>query len=951
MNKYYMTVWNIAKNAFVAVAEKTKAGGRSIGPSSSANTNVSIVLFKPLLNALALSISVIGIANGQSTSTNQLPTGGKVVAGQANIQQVGSSTLNISQSTLSAVIDWQTFNLGSGGNVNFLQTSSSSSILNRVLDTNPSFIYGRISAPGQIFFTNASGIYFGKGASIDVGSLTATTHNISNADFIAGKYSFSRDGSVGVVVNEGELKASLGGYIALLAPEVRNQGIVVANLGTVIMASGEIFDLQFHDSQLAGIRVTPSTINALVENGQAVQAPGGLIILSAQAASHLQGSVINSGGTLAANAMVERNGRIVLDSSGSIQVKGSVQVNSATGKGGTAVLIGETIDLQGGAEIQAKGLTGGGTVLVGGDWQGTNVFRSATRVTLQADATIDASAIQNGDGGKVVLWSDVSKGVSLTEVHGNILARGGSQAGNGGQVETSGSRVDISGASVNAGSENGQGGSWLLDPYDYTIDAAAANTIMGSLNAGTNFTVDTASSSSGGINGSSSTGNITVGSAITKTTGAAATLNLTTGSGGVTVNADITSVSNPLTVNITALNSISGSGNFNTNGGTLNLLAGTAGTLSGVISGTGSLTKSSSGRLTLTGANTYTGTTTINGGSLVIGGSGSLGSGTYAGNIVDNGLFYYSSNVNQTLSGVVSGSGWFVKDTSASSTLSLSGVNTYTGQTTISSGKLAIAPGGSIATTQQLNIADAGTLDISGAGAGVSVKSLAYGGGVSLGSNTLTLTAAGSGTPAYSGAISGTGGVTLSGGTQTLTGANTYTGTTTINGGTLALSGTGSIAASSGVSSSGSGVLDISGTSAGATIKALNGSSSAASGVSLGSQTLGLSAAGTSSYAGVIGGTGGVTLSGGTQTLTGANTYTGTTTINGGTLVLSGTGSIAASSNLLINGLGSLIKNNSTNSTDILFSVLVGNQYSTADVLRAKFTMLLNADGIVDEDN
>ncbi len=110
----------------------------------------------------------------------------------------------------------------------------------------------------------------------------------------------------------------------------------------------------------------------------------------------------------------------------------------------------------------------------------------------------------------------------------------------------------------------------------------------------------------------------------------------------------------------------------------------------------------------------------------------------------------------------------------------------------------------------------------------------------------------------------------------------------------MALSGTGSVASSSQVNvANAAGTFDISGTTAGATIKTLNGVAN--SNVTLGSQTLTI-ANGSTTYAGVIGGTGGLSLTAGTQTLTGANTYTGVTTINGGTLQIGNggtTGSVA----------------------------------------------------------
>ena len=218
----------------------------------------------------------------------------------------------------------------------------------------------------------------------------------------------------------------------------------------------------------------------------------------------------------------------------------------------------------------------------------------------------------------------------------------------------------------------------------------------------------------------------------------------------------------------------------------------------------------------------------------------------------------------------------------------LTGINTYTGATTIDGGTLALTGIGSIAASSGVNVANAaGTFDISGTAAGASITTLSgvAGGDVMLGAQTLTLSNA---SGIFNGVISGAGGaLTLTAGTETLTGINTYTGATTINGGTLALTGIGSIAASSGVNvANAAGTFDISGTTAGATITTLLGV--VGSDVVLGAQTLTLSNA-SGTFNGVVSGAGGgLTLTAGTETLTGINTYTGATTINGGALTLTG---------------------------------------------------------------
>ena len=292
------------------------------------------------ISVLAQVLGLAGLLSGAAlaqtvalppVAATQLPTGGQVNAGQASISQAGS-TLNVNQTSQRAVVDWNTFNVGKDATVNFQQPNAQSSTLNRVADTQPSQILGRITAPGNVVLVNPQGVYFGKSSSVDVGGLAATTHNTSNQDFMDGQLKLARNGATGKVENEGELRAALGGYIALLAPEVRNSGVIVANLGTVALAAGEAFELKFDgNGTLSRVVVTAATINTLVENKNAIKAPGGLIVLSAQAASRLQSGVVNNTGTIEAAGLVRRAGRILLEASSSIFNSGVIKADATSG--------------------------------------------------------------------------------------------------------------------------------------------------------------------------------------------------------------------------------------------------------------------------------------------------------------------------------------------------------------------------------------------------------------------------------------------------------------------------------------------------------------------------------------------------------------------------------------------------------------------------------------------
>ncbi|MFI4921763.1 MAG: filamentous hemagglutinin N-terminal domain-containing protein, partial [Gammaproteobacteria bacterium] len=165
------------------------------------------------------------------------PTGGQVVAGSATIGSAGSNGVIVNQNSQRAAINWQQFSIGSNEYVQFNQPNSSSVVLNRVTGSNPSSIFGQIRANGQVFLINPNGILFAPGSSLDVSGLTASTLDISDADFMAGRYVFSRDpgSSAATVVNQGNLTVTSGGYVVHSGDYVANDGVIQAQAGRVVL--------------------------------------------------------------------------------------------------------------------------------------------------------------------------------------------------------------------------------------------------------------------------------------------------------------------------------------------------------------------------------------------------------------------------------------------------------------------------------------------------------------------------------------------------------------------------------------------------------------------------------------------------------------------------------------------------------------------------------------------
>jgi len=262
-------------------------------------------------------------------------TQGVVVAGKATIVQNGPTT-TINQSTGNVAINWDNFSIPAGQTVRFAQPNSHSVALNRVIGSDPSVILGNLTANGQVFLVNPNGILFGLGSSVNVGGLVASTMNISDADFMAGRYAFTGAGR-GSVVNLGNIQVSEGGYVALMGRSVSNQGIISARLGSVTLAAGEAVTLDIAGDGLLNVSVSQGAVDALVENGGLIRADGGHVLLTAQAASGLLDTAVNNTGVIQARTLEDRAGTIQLMGdmqSGNVTVDGTLDASAPGGGNG-----------------------------------------------------------------------------------------------------------------------------------------------------------------------------------------------------------------------------------------------------------------------------------------------------------------------------------------------------------------------------------------------------------------------------------------------------------------------------------------------------------------------------------------------------------------------------------------------------------------------------------------
>src|SRR5262245_20030153 len=208
----------------------------------------------PHLRNLVLTTSAL-LALGSAGMAG--PEGAQVVGGSATVTGQGTGSVIINQTSNRAIINWNTFNIGTGETTRFNQPSSSSFVLNRVTGgLGPSVIDGTLTANGNVFIIDRDGMLFGPNAVINTASFLATTSDIKNSDFMAGRHNFSVPGRPEAsIVNHGNITAASGGFAALVAPGVRNSGTITATLGTVALAAGNMYTLDLYGDRLIQLGV------------------------------------------------------------------------------------------------------------------------------------------------------------------------------------------------------------------------------------------------------------------------------------------------------------------------------------------------------------------------------------------------------------------------------------------------------------------------------------------------------------------------------------------------------------------------------------------------------------------------------------------------------------------------------------------------------------------------
>lgn len=424
---------------------------------------------KPRLKIRALSAAVatcFAAAPAWSLTETDLV---KKVNGTATFNQVGN-VLTIANSN-GAILEWARFGIPAGEMVKFDQAASSS-VLNRVLAGGGlSAIYGTLQSSGRVWLVNPAGILVGPGGTIDTASFIASTLAIRNEDFLAGKLTFSGPG--GNVINQGVITTPTGGSVYLIGANVSNEGVITTPKGETLLAAGQTVNLV--DTSTPGVKIEITGAAGNATNLGTIAAEAGRIGMA--------GVIVRNSGALNASSAVEEGGKVFLRASQDTYVDGNGRIVATGTKGGRVEVLGNRVAVMDSAAIDASGTNGGGTVLVGGDYQGNNPAVRNSQITyFGPNASIKANAVGSGDGGKVIVWAD-----DTTRAYGHIEARGGANGGNGGFVEVSGKRYLDYQALTDTRAPQGTAGTLLLDPEEITVYPSGSDTTTSWYGAGAYF--------------------------------------------------------------------------------------------------------------------------------------------------------------------------------------------------------------------------------------------------------------------------------------------------------------------------------------------------------------------------------------------------------------------------------------------------------------------------------
>lgn len=339
------------------------------------------------ITAAMMAMSVGGIAYA-------MPQGEVIRSGKGEITRQDKD-MTVNQDSKRLAIDWAGFDIANDERVTFRQPDRDSVALNRVVGDAASVIDGALSGNGHVYVINPNGVLFGKNASVDVGSLVASTARISDRDMtnFAGADGITMaipEDSSAKVINAGTIRAE-GGLVVLHAAEVENSGTITNPAGTTALAAARNLSLSADTAGKINFTVDGALAKAKALNSGMLKADGGYLVMTARSAGDVMSTVVNNTGTMEAKTLRQNEkGEILLDGgdNGVVELSGTIDASGmeAGQSAGSIKAIGAETHVKDGAKLHATGAVDGGLIETSGDYLeiGDNVDIDAAGKTGKA---------------------------------------------------------------------------------------------------------------------------------------------------------------------------------------------------------------------------------------------------------------------------------------------------------------------------------------------------------------------------------------------------------------------------------------------------------------------------------------------------------------------------------------------------------------------------------------
>lgn len=321
------------------------------------------------ITAAMMAMSVGGIAYA-------MPQGEVIRSGKGEITRQDKD-MTVNQDSKRLAIDWSGFDIANDERVTFRQPDKDSVALNRVVGDAASVIDGTLSGNGHVYVINPNGVLFGKNASVDVGSLVASTARISDSDMTNfanadGITMAIPEDSSAKVINAGTIRAE-GGLVVLHAAEVENSGTITNPEGTTALAAARNLSLSADTAGKINFTVDGALAKAKALNSGVLKADGGYLVMTARSAGDVMSTVVNNTGTMEAKTLRQNEkGEILLDGgdNGVVELSGTIDASGmeAGQSAGSIKAIGAETHVKDGATLHATGAVDGGLIETSGDY-------------------------------------------------------------------------------------------------------------------------------------------------------------------------------------------------------------------------------------------------------------------------------------------------------------------------------------------------------------------------------------------------------------------------------------------------------------------------------------------------------------------------------------------------------------------------------------------------------